>query len=268
MAFKTPRTAVGWPRQALKHYKNTNAPSVASSPLAPIATTNPKSFSTSAPRHESLESESDRPRWSYTPPRMKAPFSPHITRFPMRSVWKVNEDPEKLDQALNSFLGRDGHRMLPEELKFLAVTHKSFDQGRRGFNDRLAFLGRQICALEATQLIVNSAPNPDNATADPYADMREPYQDPALRSLDNLTSTQPSDIFDREKLAKLAVDTGLSEVVRWKPRMPENLSGSGLSTVLSSTIYAIVGAIALQNGGKAAHKIVQDRILRIIHPSS
>lgn len=31
--------------------------------------------------------------------------------------------------------------MLSDEVKWLAVTHKSFDQGRRGFNDRLAFLG-------------------------------------------------------------------------------------------------------------------------------
>lgn len=53
----------------------------------------------------------------------------------------MNEDPKKLDDALNKFLGRDGERLLPDELKWLAVTHKSFDQGRRGFNDRLAFLG-------------------------------------------------------------------------------------------------------------------------------
>ena len=32
--------------------------------------------------------------------------------------------------------------MLSEETKWLAVTHKSFDHGRRGFNDRLAFLGK------------------------------------------------------------------------------------------------------------------------------
>ena len=38
-------------------------------------------------------------------------------------------------------LGRDGHKLLSEETKWLAVTHKSFDHGRRGFNDRLAFLG-------------------------------------------------------------------------------------------------------------------------------
>lgn len=31
--------------------------------------------------------------------------------------------------------------MLTDEVKWLAVTHKSFDHGRRGFNDRLAFLG-------------------------------------------------------------------------------------------------------------------------------
>jgi large subunit ribosomal protein L15 len=31
--------------------------------------------------------------------------------------------------------------MLSEEVKWLAITHKSFDQGRRGFNDRLANMG-------------------------------------------------------------------------------------------------------------------------------
>jgi large subunit ribosomal protein L15 len=46
-----------------------------------------------------------------------------------------------LDQFYIKFLGPQGPRMLPEELKWLAVTHKSFDQGRRGFNDKLAYFG-------------------------------------------------------------------------------------------------------------------------------
>lgn len=71
---------------------------------------------------------------------MKAPFSPHVRKGPIQE-WKVNEDPQKLDDALNNFFGREGERMLPEELKWQAVTHKSFDQGRRGFNDRLSYLG-------------------------------------------------------------------------------------------------------------------------------
>jgi large subunit ribosomal protein L15 len=34
--------------------------------------------------------------------------------------------------------------VLGEETKWLAVTHKSFEQGARGFNDRLAFFGRSL----------------------------------------------------------------------------------------------------------------------------
>ena len=56
----------------------------------------------------------------------------------------VNEDPEKLDRAYERMLGKDGHKLLTDEVKWLAVTHKSFDHGRRGYNDRLAFLGTDI----------------------------------------------------------------------------------------------------------------------------
>lgn len=61
---------------------------------------------------------------------------------PRQKAFIVNEDPEVLNQAYNKVLGNGGESMLPEEVKWLAVTHKSFDHGRRGFNDRLAFLGR------------------------------------------------------------------------------------------------------------------------------
>ncbi|GAP92963.2 putative RNase iii domain-containing protein [Rosellinia necatrix] len=194
--------------------------------------------------------------------RMKAPFSPHIQKNPNPRPWQVNEDPQKLDQALVAFLGRDGDKLLPEELKWLAVTHKSFDQGRRGFNDRLAFFGRQLCLLEATESIIISPKKYDTIPADPFAEEREPFEDPSLRSVDNLSITQPSELFTLDQLAKLAVATGLSKVVRWKPRMHENLAGSGLPAVMASAVYALVGAIALQNGAKTAGRIVRERIIR------
>lgn len=86
--------------------------------------------------------EQDMPRWAKTPDRMKAPFSLAIPKEGDDTpVWKVNEDPVVLDEFYDRFLGRGGHKLLPEELKWLAVTHKSFDQGRRGFNTRLAHFG-------------------------------------------------------------------------------------------------------------------------------
>ncbi|KAI0007704.1 ribonuclease-III-like-domain-containing protein [Xylariaceae sp. FL0662B] len=222
-------------------------------------------FSTSATRCSERWGD-DSPRWAVTPERMKAPFSPHITKDPSRSVWHVNEDPVKLDVALNLFLGPNGERMLPDELKWLAVTHKSFDQGRRGFNDRLAFLGRQICVLEATQSIITLPPNYAEPENDPYADRRKPVEDPALRSLDNLTNNQPQDIFTLDKLVTIAFDSGLTEVVRWKPRMPENIKGSGFTPIMAGAVYALIGAVALQHGGKVASRIVRERILKKIRP--
>jgi large subunit ribosomal protein L15 len=42
-------------------------------------------------------------------------------------------------------LGREGPTLLSDETKWLAVTHKSFDHGRRGFNDRLSYFGMTVC---------------------------------------------------------------------------------------------------------------------------
>lgn len=42
---------------------------------------------------------------------------------------------------------------------------------------------------------------------------------------------------------------------------PENLANSGIDLVLAHTMYAVVGAIALEKGGYIANKIAQERIL-------
>ena len=83
------------------------------------------------------------PRWKATPPRMTAPFRSKPPTFKPND-FPVNEDPERLDKVYVDLLGKKGDQVLTEEVKWLAVTHKSFDHGRRGYNDRLAFLGTVI----------------------------------------------------------------------------------------------------------------------------
>ena len=85
---------------------------------------------------------------------MKGPgFSINIVKDPRRKIWKVNEDPNRLDAMYNRLLGREGERMLSDEIKWLAVTHKSFDQGRRGFNTKLAYYGIAAPAKNTPQEI-------------------------------------------------------------------------------------------------------------------
>lgn len=105
-------------------------------------TTSIRRISASTRRQDASYDESvgERPRWSYTPEKMKAPYP---VRLNDPDHWECNSDPVKLDRFYLQFLGIGGEKLLDEEVKWLAITHKSFDQGRRGFNDRLAFFG--IC---------------------------------------------------------------------------------------------------------------------------
>lgn len=91
-------------------------------------------------RDKNISDAESLPRWRATPPKMIAPvrIRPRPIRF---NEFVVNEDPELLDTTYVQVLGNQGDKMLTEEVKWLAVTHKSFDHGRRGYNDRLSFLG-------------------------------------------------------------------------------------------------------------------------------
>lgn len=208
--------------------------------------------------------EQPRPRWSYTPEGLKGPgFSINIAKDPRRRIWTVNEDPDLLDAMYNRLLGRDGEKMLPDEIKWLAVTHKSFDYGRRGFNTKLAYFGRQILALEATKSILTSKiVEQDLKDKNSEKLDREPFLHPALHDVDKLSYRQPAQIISIEKMARLAADVGLVEVTRWKPKMPESLEKSGINVVLNTSLLAITGAISLQRGGEVAGRIVRERILR------
>lgn len=62
---------------------------------------------------------------------------------------------------------------------------------------------------------------------------REPFQHPVLTDVDKLSYRQPGQIVQIEKLARLGLDVGLGEVMRWKPRMVSilaDLSGNRAST--------------------------------------
>lgn len=270
--------------------------SCSSTSIAPI-----RHFSSSASRPD-VPYETDqaqRPRWSYTPERMKAPFPAQPKNPDM--AWECNNDPAKLDQFYEKFLGRGGDIVLTEEIKWLAITHKSFDQGRRGFNDRLAFFGmssiptspclppflsshhtipyqhhfltitgRRILNLQVTLSVLHSPlstatqfPPETSISANPNPnDRRKPFTHPSLALLQNLSSIPPSAVLTKRRLATLATHLGLRDVMRWKPRMPGNLDGSGIDVVLTTSMYAIIGAVALQRGSEVAGQVARERVLQ------
>ncbi|KAJ5089133.1 hypothetical protein N7532_007817 [Penicillium argentinense] len=171
----------------------------------------------------------------------------------------VNSDPGVLDKFYIQMLGNGGDKMLSDEVKWLAVTHKSFDQGRRGFNDRLAFLGKRIVQLQASLALVQNPEAVPSTQPDEFG--RKPFEHEALNGLQNLSPRTKSALTDRTKLAELAQKYQMHNIIRWNPRLPENLNESGIELVLGQTLYAIIGAIALEKGGQVANKVARERIL-------
>lgn len=50
-------------------------------------------------------------------------------------------------------------------------------------------------------------------------DDRTPFQHPALEGLPNITNVPIADILTKTRLARLANQKGMQEILRWKPRM-------------------------------------------------
>ncbi|KAL1957034.1 hypothetical protein VTO42DRAFT_6411 [Malbranchea cinnamomea] len=211
---------------------------------------------TSSPPQSSTVDATSKPRWQYTPPAMKAPVRLRGAPFDPDAV--VNSDPKKLDDFYTRMLGEGGSQMLSEEVKWQAVTHKSFDQGRRPYNDRLAYLGKQIVMLQASLALLEGAPS--KPPRDPYG--RKHFTHPALDGAEILSSRTRAELLDKKKVVDLAMQYGLLGVLRWLPNNPDNLLESGVEVVLNHAMFAIIGAIALEKGGLVANQVTRERILK------
>ncbi|EZF73666.1 hypothetical protein H105_04475 [Trichophyton soudanense CBS 452.61] len=214
--------------------------------------------SSRAPQEQQAVSNSI-PRWQQTPPAMKAPV--RLRESPNKTEFKVNSDPAVLDNFYVRMLGQNGDKLLSEEVKWQAVTHKSFDQGRRGFNDRLAYFGKQIILLQASlALVQNPTAYAQPSKPDPFE--RLPYDSAALKGLEVLSQNTRSQLTRKKQMSALARHYGINEVMRWVPRMQHDLTESGVDTIYTHAMYAVIGAIALEHGSKVANEIVRDRILK------
>ena len=126
--------------------------------------------------------------------------------------------------------------------------------------------GRRILELQTSLALLQSPAhnNPSSASSsgselDSYG--RTPFTTPSTQNIEAITPVSKHSIASPVRLARLAESYGLKSVIRWKPRQVRNLKSSGLDTVLAQSVYAIVGAVALQKGGEAAAEVVRKSIL-------
>lgn len=159
------------------------------------------------------------PRWSRHPSALRAPH--RIRPKTDSDTWTVNSDPSLLNDFYVRLLGPEGDKLLPDDIKWLAVTHKSFDQGRSGFNERLAFFGRRIVEMQATLGLLDTPRSRAREAMKGEADRwgRVPYTHPQTEGVLGVTGEAREKVLERKRVAQLAGRYGAEGVVRWKPRM-------------------------------------------------
>jgi large subunit ribosomal protein L15 len=109
------------------------------------------------------------------------------------------------------------HTMLTPETRWLAVTHKTFDQGKRGYNDRLSYLGRRIVEAQTSIALANMKPaNLEGMTRDKFG--RLPAVFPELRGLQNITENVKETVLNRGAIARIGEKYGLDRCLRWSPQ--------------------------------------------------
>ncbi|RDI76741.1 hypothetical protein Vi05172_g13277 [Venturia inaequalis] len=216
-------------------------------------------LSSTSVRHEETGTiRTDIPRWQQTPRGMSMPF--RVRPKVRNNEFECNNNPRRLDEMYIKLFGEGGNEWLSDETKWLAITHKSFDQGKRGFNDRLSYLGKRIVELQTSFLLV-AAPRDPTVPKGPDQYGRTPFEHPALDGLTNISDRMKADILSKSRLAQLAREYKINRVMRWAPRDAENLAASGIDVIAVQALYAIVGAVSLERGGAHANQLVKERIL-------
>ncbi|EPS39958.1 hypothetical protein H072_6279 [Dactylellina haptotyla CBS 200.50] len=270
------RTICSQCRSSLRHDNINIAPT---NHQRPLHTSPPKSISSSIPLAinrplQQVQQQPAPPQMATPPPgyrlnKITRPYVPVSTH--QRVPFAVNESLEVLDEMYRKLLGEGGDKALTDEVKWQCVTHKSFDHGLQPYNTKLTFYGRRIAYLHTTLSIIHKPAT--QSTSDTSFKTQSSEQavtnDPSL-SLNVIARGNPINRVSSGSIAwqlnntnmfGVAQACGLVKCLRWKPRNPTNLTDSGVQKVAEDTIMAIVGAVALQRGGDAARRLMEDRIL-------
>lgn len=85
---------------------------------------------------------------------------------------------------------------------------------------------------------------------------------PDLDGVENITAFQKQRYLDPRRVARLAEQYGMDKITRWVPRKTTEVERSGRDIVLANTLYALVGATAMQKGGELANAVAIEKILQ------
>ncbi|CAN3353674.1 large ribosomal subunit protein mL57 [Diutina catenulata] len=153
---------------------------------------------------------------------------------------------------IQSFL-TEKYQIAPE-LALQVLTHKSYLNGIKPYNEKLAAMGQKCVNLYFAKY-VTEAPTQSEVAVNGH-------------NLDVLGSPMARELSGKLAMGLFAKTQGFSEVMFWKSANHElSFEASGEMSVSAHVMYALIGAVTLTHGKKAAEQFIHEKLLQSSTPS-
>lgn len=142
----------------------------------------------------------------------------------------------------------DAKYAIPDEMALQVLTHKSFANGIKPYNEKLSAMGAKVLNLFLAKHVVEGPTTNELAVAG--------------KNLDVLGSPMAKELSGRMALCVFAQSSKLNSVMFWKSyNSLLSFEKSGELKVSAQVMYALVGAVAFAHGKKKAEEFIREKLL-------
>lgn len=136
---------------------------------------------------------------------------------------------------------------ISDDLALQVLTHKSFGNGIKPYNEKLSAMGAKILNLFCAKLVTDKPTTNENAIDG--------------KNLDSLGSPIAKELAGRMSLGLFAKTTNLNSIMFWKSYNHDlSFESSGEMKVSAQMMYALVGAITFTHGKEIAEAFIREKL--------
>ncbi|RKP29050.1 hypothetical protein METBISCDRAFT_19578 [Metschnikowia bicuspidata] len=137
---------------------------------------------------------------------------------------------------------------IPDDMALQVLTHKSFTNGLKPYNEKLSAMGSKLLNLFSAKFVVEGATTNELAVNG--------------KNLDVLGTPIAKELGGRMALGLFAKASKLNTIMFWKSyNSLLSFQESGELKVSAQMMYALVGAVTFIHGKKAAEMFVREKLL-------
>lgn len=149
-------------------------------------------------------------------------------------------------QHIKLFL--DSKYAISDELALQVLTHKSFGNGIKPYNEKLSAMGSKVLNLYLSKYVIDHPTKNENAIDG--------------KNLDVLGTPISRSLADRKAVGLFAKAAKLNSVMFWNSyNTGVGFESSGEMKVSAQMVYALVGAVAFQHGKSTAEEFIKEKLI-------